>query len=265
MSAAATERHDLAVIPAKARSTRFPGKNKALLAGKPLVTRAVEAALESALFHTVMVSTDDDHIAEFAQAAGAEVPFLRNAALTEDTVETPAVVRDAVSWYRANREASFEWVCILQPTCPLRTPRDIVDSRACISAAGQVDAVVSVSKYHHHPYWALRVQDQRLLPDKPAKVTESRQHLPDLYHPDGTVYWWRVAALLGSFNLYDGVVVPYFTPPDSVLDIDYAHDLTRAESRLQARTPSIRTTSPSEHATPHTPNMATPGPSPSPG
>ena len=56
MSAAAIKRRDLAVIPAKAWSTRFPGKNKASLAGKPLVTRAVEAALRSALFHTVMVS-----------------------------------------------------------------------------------------------------------------------------------------------------------------------------------------------------------------
>ena len=241
MSAAGTERHDLAVIPAKARSTRFPGKNKASLAGKPLVTRAVEAALESVLFHTVMVSTDDDDIAQFARAAGAEVPFRRDPALTEDIVETPAVVRDAVSWYRANREASFEWVCILQPTCPLRTPRDIVDSRACTSAAGQVDAVVSVSKYHHHPYWALRVEVAagasagRLVPDKPATVTASRQDLPDLYHPDGTVYWWRVDALLNSDNLYDGVVIPYFTPPDSVLDIDYAQDLARAERRLQVR------------------------------
>ena len=99
---------DLAVIPAKARSTRLPGKNQALLGGKTLVVRAVEVARESGLFDTVMVSTDDPAIAELANAAGAEVPFRRDAALTEDTVEVPEVARDALEWYQRNGQRCFE-------------------------------------------------------------------------------------------------------------------------------------------------------------
>ena len=226
---------DLAVIPAKSRSTRFPGKNKALLAGKPLVVHAVEVALQSALFHTVLVSTDDPDIVELAREAGAEVPFLRDQSLTGDTVEVPAVTRHAVQWYRTHRQTGFTWVCILQPPCPLRTVSDIIDSRRLVSENPTADAVVSVSKYHHHPCWALEIKNGQLQPRWPELANASRQHLPDLYHPDGTIYWWRVSALLNSERMYDGRVVPYRTPSESVLDIDFARDLEYAEARLRQR------------------------------
>lgn len=229
----ATAKRHIAVIPAKARSTRFPGKNSALLAGKPLVARCVNAARQSELFDTIMVSTDDAAIAQIARDAGADVPFFRDASLTQDHVEAPAVVRQAVEWYRQNRQQTFGWVCILQPTCPLRTPQDIIDSHRRITTIPDADAVVSVSRYHHHPRWALKMENDRLVPDSPQSVTTSRQNLPDLYHPDGVVYWWRVAALMTALNLNDGKVIPYFTPRSSALDIDYPEDLLYAEWRMK--------------------------------
>ncbi len=234
MSAKVCERN-IAVIAAKARSTRFPGKNKALLAGKPLVVHAIEMAAQSGVFDTITVSTDDETIARLAKDAGAEVPFMRDASLTRDTVEVPAVVRHAVQWYQQNRGLQFDWVCILQPPCPLRAASDITDSRKLIDEKPEVDAVVSVSKYRHHPYWALRIEGNHIVPDMPESITKSRQNLPDLYHPDGTIYWWRVRALLSSLNVHDGTVIPYHTPADSVLDIDYPQDLQYAEWRLAKR------------------------------
>jgi CMP-N-acetylneuraminic acid synthetase len=234
MVARAARNGKLAVIPAKGRSTRFPGKNKALLAGKPLVVRAVEVAQECALFETVMVSTDDDTIARLASHAGAEVPFQRDASLAEDTVEVPAVVRHAVEWYEHNRGKLFEWVCVLQPTSPLRAADDLIASAGLLDGSPEVDAVVSVSRYHHHPQWALRIAEGRLLPDSPTTATSSRQDLPPLYHPDGTVLWWRVRALRRSLNVYDGLVVPYRPPRGSALDVDYPDDLALAEWRFGA-------------------------------
>ncbi len=99
----------------------------------------------------------------------------------------------------------------------------------------RADVVVSVSKYHHHPYWALRIEEDRIVPDRPKSATESRQHLPELCHPDGTVYWWRTVWLMSMENIYDGIVIPYRTPADSVLDIDYPDDLKYAEWRMQLR------------------------------
>ncbi len=225
----------LAVIPAKARSTRFPGKNVALLAGKPLVVHAVGVAKDSGLFDAIVVSTDDSTVAELARGAGADVPFMRDSALSGDTVEVPAVVRNAVEWYQDNRDQHFQWVCVLQPTCPLRTTADLTDSRKLLDGNPNADAVVSVSKYHHHPYWALRIEDDRIVPDRPKSATQSRQHVPALCHPDGTVYWWRIATLMSTENIYDGIVIPYRTPADSVLDIDYPDDLEYAKWRLQQR------------------------------
>ncbi len=236
MAAPASEAVNLAVIPTKARSTRFPGKNVALLAGKPLVVHAVDVARDSGLFDVVVVSTDDSTVADLAREAGAEVPFVRDPALAADTVEVPAVVRNAVEWHQHNRDRHFQWACVLQPTCPLRTTADLVDSRKLLGEHPKADVVVSVSKYHHHPYWALRIEDDRIVPDRPKSATESRQHLPELCYPDGTVYWWRIATLMSTENIYDGIVIPYRTPADSVLDIDYPDDLEYAEWRLQQRT-----------------------------
>ncbi len=98
--------------------------------------------------------------------------------------------------------------------------------------------MVSVSRYHHHPRWALRLEDGRLIPDSPGQVSASRQDLPDLYHPDGVIYWRRVSALMSTAGLYDGKVAAYLTPRASALDIDYPEDLVYAEwcmSRSQAR------------------------------
>ena len=152
-----------------------------------------------------------------------------------DTVEVPAVVRNVVEWYQRNRDRHFQWVCVLQPTCPLRTTADLVDSQRLLGQHPTADVVVSVSKYHHHPYWALRIEDDRIVPDRPESATQSRQRLPELCHPDGTVYWWRTVWLMSMENIYDGIVIPYRTPADSVLDIDYPDDLKYAEWRIQLR------------------------------
>ncbi len=158
MASPASDAVNLAVIPAKARSTRFPGKNVARLAGKPLVVHAVDVARESGLFDVVVVSTDDSTVAELARGAGADVPFMRDPALSGDTVEVPAVVRNAVEWYQHNRDRHFQWVCVLQPTCPLRTPADLTDSRKLVDTHPHADAVVSVSNYKLLPYCSIRIE-----------------------------------------------------------------------------------------------------------
>ena len=99
----------------------------------------------------------------------------------------------------------------------------------------QADAVISVSKYHHHPRWALRLEDERLLADVPASATTSRQHLPDLYHPDGTVYWRRASDIMSDTSPYDGVILAYHTPSTSALDIDHPEDLEYAQWRLSGQ------------------------------
>jgi len=193
------------------------------------VARAVECAQQAGLFHTVMVSTDDETIAEVARRAGGEVPFMREASLAQDTVEVTPVVRNVIEWYEQNRGCSFDWVCILQPTSPLRTPEDISASWSLVSDDPEITAVISVSPYHHHPHWAVGVRGGVLQPAFPAQARASRQDLPELYHPDGAVYWWKTAMMMQDENIYNGRPLPYHTPHESALDIDYPEDLIFAE------------------------------------
>lgn len=224
--------HALCVVPAKARSTRFPGKNTALLAGKPLVVWAVEAALASGVFDCVMVSTDDEGIARLARSAGAEVPFIRDPALAADDVEVPAVIRSVLHWYDQHSGRIFEEICILQPTSPLRTAQDIRAAKSMLDADPQADGVISVSPYAHHPHWALRIEGGRLVAQFPQSATASRQDLPPLYHPDGTVFWHRRRSLLSERPVYERRMLAYLTPARSSLDIDYPDDLDYAQWRI---------------------------------
>jgi N-acylneuraminate cytidylyltransferase len=223
----------ICIIPAKGRSTRLPGKNGLRVAGVPLVVRAVRTAADSGLFAAVVVSTDDARLAALAVEAGAEAPFLREEALTRDGIEVDAVVRQALLWLEQRRAGTFQWVCTLQPTSPLRTVEDVRASWALLRDDPTADGVTSVSPYGHHPFWALHLTRGALRPERPDLATRSRTSLTPLYHPDGCIYWQRVADVLAQRPPYDGRILAYLTPAASAVDVDQAEDLAYAEFLLQ--------------------------------
>ena len=110
----------LALIPARGGSKGIPRKNIRLIAGKPLIAWTIEAALRSSLLDAVMVTTDDPEIAEVASRAGAQVPFLRPAALAQD--DTPGI---APVLHALDMLPGYDAVLLLQPTSPLRNTADI--------------------------------------------------------------------------------------------------------------------------------------------
>jgi CMP-N-acetylneuraminic acid synthetase len=217
----------LCIIPAKARSARLPGKNLVDVGGRPLVVRTVNVAITSNMFDAIVVSTDHEDIAAPCRDAGAEVPFLRASALSQDGIEVDAVSQDVMTQLRrSGRE--FDWVCTLQPTSPLRTAHDVIDSWNLVEADPRADAVVSVSAYGHHPAWALRIDDTVLTPHDPGQATTSRSHLPEAVHPDGCIYWQRAGDVANNTPLYSGRVLAYRTPPRSAIDVDTPEDLAYA-------------------------------------
>ena len=74
----------IAIITARGGSKRIPRKNIKPFLGKPIIAYSIDAALKSEMFDTVMVSTDDAEIAEIAKQYGAEVPFMRSEATSND-------------------------------------------------------------------------------------------------------------------------------------------------------------------------------------
>lgn len=229
----------LGVITARGGSKGLPGKNLKELAGKPLLAYTVEAAAASGALDRVILTTDDDRIAEAGRALGCEVPFLRPAALAQDDTPHLPVIQHAVRWMDEHAGYRADAVMILQPTSPLRHAADI---RACVELLERsgADSALSVSEVpsHAHPLRALRVDDTGaavlfVTGEAVRHRINRRQDLPAAWMMNGAIYICRTRVLLADPpSLYGDRVVTYRMPADRGLSIDDAHDWAEAERAL---------------------------------
>ena len=115
----------LAFIPARTGSKGLRHKNTRSFAGKPLVCWTIDAARGSKYIDRTLVSTDGARIARVARAAGADVPFMRPAALATDSASILHAIWHATDWLAQNEGSSYDYVIMLQPTSPLRSAKHI--------------------------------------------------------------------------------------------------------------------------------------------
>jgi len=227
----------LAVVPARGGSKGIPKKNIKSLAGKPLINYTVEAALQSQYHLRVVVSTDDEEIAEIARAAGAEVPFLRPAELARDDTADLPVCQHALRWLMMHENYCPEIVVWLRPTSPLRTVQDINAAVQLLLETG-ADCARSVCLAEHHPYWMKRLEGNRLLPFVEG-VDESkyyrRQELPPAYRLNGAVDVTWCKRILEDGKLFGGDMRGYVMPVERSVDLDSEIDFVLAELLLQRR------------------------------
>ena len=125
----------IAVIPARGGSKRIPGKNIRPFHGKPIIAYSIEAAAESGCFDAIIVSTDDDAIADVARSYGAEVPFKRPPELSNDTIGTIPVTAHAVRWFEENR-GPLDLACCIYATAPFIRAEDIRRGLELIDSTG---------------------------------------------------------------------------------------------------------------------------------
>jgi N-acylneuraminate cytidylyltransferase len=218
----------VALVPARAGSTRVPGKNIAPLAGHPLIAYSIAAARESGLFTTVLVSTDSVQIAAIARRYGAEVPGLRPAEL--------AGARSAdIEWVQlVLRDRDEELFSILRPTSPFRTAATIRRAWDALMAVPDADSVRAIRPVKEHPGKMWRVEGELmvpLLPQTPGEVpTHSRQFadLPQVFVQDSSleIAWTRIVA---DGEIAGRRVVPFRTEGLEGLSIDYPEDFVEAE------------------------------------
>ena len=179
----------LAVIPARGGSKSIPRKNLADVAGRPLIAWVIAAAREAKRLDRVIVSTEDEEIAETARRYGAEVPFVRPPELATDTVSLIPVVQHALA---AMDGLGFlaDAVMSLQATSPGLRGADVDAAVAKLEESG-ADSVATVLRVEHeHPYWAKRLEGDRVRPFS-AETNESylqRQDLPPAYVFDGAIF-----------------------------------------------------------------------------
>jgi len=237
----------LAVIPARGGSRRVPGKNVRPLLGRPALAYTVDAALRSGLFERVVVSTDSEAVAEVALRCGAEVPFLRDAALADDNTPVSAATADMLKRLDPMREWCAT-VAQLMPNCPLRTVDDVRDSHAAFVAGGSCSQISVAEFGWQNPWWSMRLgAGGELVPLFPSEVTRRSQELTPLYCPTGAI-WWATAETLrreGSFHVSGrtGWVIPWERAVDVDTESDWAMlELFAERARRQTQASGARGT-----------------------
>ena len=223
----------IAIIPARGGSKRIPRKNIKPFGGKPMIAWSIEAARLSGCFDHIIVSTDDDEIAELARAHGADVPFMRPPELSDDHTGTIPVIAHAIDWMSTNI-APVEHACCLYATAPFVQAEDLRRGFNVLQQSG-ADYAFSVTSYAFPIQRAIRITaDQRVEMFNPEHFSTRSQDLEEAWHDAGQFYWGRAAAWLAARPLFSHDAAPVPLPRHRVQDIDTAEDWERAEWLFKA-------------------------------
>ena len=218
---------NVAIIPARGGSKRIPRKNIKDFCGKPMVAYAITAARQSGLFDRVVVSTDDDEIAQIANSWGADIPFKRPAELSDDKVATVPVIAHAIQ-VLGELGWTFDQVCCIYPSVPLLT---IADLRGALSQLrdSQSDYCFPVTEYPAAIGRAMRMLETgQMQPFYPEFELTRTQDTEAAYYDAGQFYWGSSHAWQSKPKIHSngsGFIIPNWR----VIDIDTPDDWMRAE------------------------------------
>ncbi|MDV6331658.1 pseudaminic acid cytidylyltransferase [Asticcacaulis sp. 201] len=216
----------VAIIPARGGSKRIPRKNIKPFFGKPMIAYSIEAAIESGLFDTVIVSTDDAEIAEVARSHGAEIPFIRPAELANDHAGTGSVVVHALNWFATNG-TPYDAACCIYATAPLLDPARLKEGWDKLQGKR---FAFSVTSYAFPIQRALRqTSDSSVDMFWPENLTKRSQDLEPAYHDAAQFYWGWTDAWLNGEITFSPISAPVILPRTEVVDIDTPEDWDVAE------------------------------------
>ena len=220
----------LAIIPARGGSKGVPKKNIKLLGGKPLIEYTIKDAKSSKFLTEIVVSTDDNEIANAAEKAGCKPPFIRPSELALDNSTSITVVQHAVDFFE-KQNIFFDAICLLQPTSPFRE-KGFIDSAISKFIASKADSLVSVLPVPHeyNPHWTFKIGENNLLKiaTGETEIIPRRQELPAAYHRDGSIYISKVSVI--KKGTFFGESISYIeSNPHFYVNIDTIEDWQKAE------------------------------------
>ncbi|MBQ7926857.1 MAG: pseudaminic acid cytidylyltransferase [Lachnospiraceae bacterium] len=219
----------LAIITARGGSKRIPRKNIKEFCGKPILAYSIEAALGTGLFDTVMVSTEDEEIAQVAREYGAQVPFYRSAATADDFATTNDVLLEVLEEYEKRGE-HFDMACCIYPTAPFITA-DKIKSAVEKLQASDADTLIPVVAFSYPPQRAMIEMEGRLVFEYPQYLDSRSQDLTPHYHDAGQFYVFRTEAFRKNKKLMVGNIIPFALSEKEVQDIDNQTDWELAEMK----------------------------------
>ncbi len=218
---------NIAIIPARGGSKRIPRKNIKDFCGQPVIAYSIQTAQESCLFDRIIVSTDDEEIAEVSVKYGAEMPFMRPRELADDYTGTTEVIAHAAKWLQSNNHV--DTICCIYPAAPFIRSDDLSRGLSSLKS-GDWNYVLPVAEYASTIFRSFRELPsggvEMFFPDM---FHNRSQDLPEALHDTGQFYWgWQEAWISGK-KLFDQKTCPLRIPRWRVQDIDTMDDWNRAE------------------------------------
>ncbi|MGZ3707393.1 MAG: pseudaminic acid cytidylyltransferase, partial [Bdellovibrionota bacterium] len=202
---------NIAVIPARGGSKRIPGKNIRPFFGKPMIQHSIDAALGSGLFERVLVTTDSPEIAEVAIRAGAQVPMLRPAELSDDHTPTIPVLLHALR-EMAPKSTTYDYACCILATAPLIQVKSLLEGYELIRGR-RASSVIAVTDFGYPIFRAFKQGEKGNLEWVWPEYALARSNdLPATFHDAGQFYWLDAQRFLTTEKILAPDTAPLHLP-----------------------------------------------------
>jgi YrbI family 3-deoxy-D-manno-octulosonate 8-phosphate phosphatase len=231
----------LALIPARGGSKSIPHKNIRPLAGVPLISYSIAAALQSESITRTIVSTDDEEIARIARQFGAETPFLRPVEFAQDNTLDYPVFTHALGWLKEHESYQPDILVQLRPTSPIRPPECVDQAIQILLDHPEADSVRGVIPSGQNPFkmWQITPQGNMTpllsVSGIPEPFNAPRQSLPPTFWQTGHIDAIRLSTITQKGSLSGNVIYPLEIDPRYAVDIDTLRDWQRAEWLISQR------------------------------
>lgn len=222
---------NIAIITARGGSKRIPHKNIKEFCGKPIIEYSIEAVKQAGIFDTVMVSTDDNKIAEIAKNAGAEVPFMRSEETSNDYATTADVLMEVLEKYK-ERGIRYENACCIYPTAPFVTGYKLRQAMEML-VKEKKDSVMPIVPFSFPPLRGMVINDGKLEYKWQEYAMKRSQDLEEIYHDCGQFYVFRVETFEKEKKLVTDNTVGMIISELEVQDIDNETDWQLAEMKYR--------------------------------
>ncbi len=188
---------NLAIIPARGGSKRIPRKNIKDFLGKPIIAYSIEVALKSNLFEEVIVSTDDEEIADISNKYGAEI-LMRSGKNSDDFATLSDVIEEVKTKYSDN---TFSKICCILPTAPLLTSEILKKGYDCL-VMNNADSVRPVIKFSYPIQRAYKLNNGKVDFFNEEYSNTRSQDLAPAFYDSGMFYWMEFKLGLKGKNKF---------------------------------------------------------------
>jgi pseudaminic acid cytidylyltransferase len=217
----------LAIITARGGSKRIPRKNIKKFLGSPIIKYSIDAALGAGCFDEVMVSTDDQEIANIAAGLGAKIPFMRSIDASNDHATTAEVVLEVLESYK-KQGIEFEYFCCIYPTAPFITSEKLKTAYEMLISSG-AKSLIPIVSFGFPILRSFKIEDGLVKMNWPEHMATRSQDLPPAYHDCGQFYFLKTDNFLIDKKMYTDLMIPFEMPESEVQDIDNEEDWKVAE------------------------------------